>query len=193
MVEFLLANNAEIDARDKDRYMKLNRGDQMRQINWYLDSSVSGSFGAGIGAATKAAGLSGSATIVRSPLSFSALPERCFGITTIGSALWWQSPDHGVSATEYLLLAGPRWDSHDDEATVFYHTIAGVRRITMTASGMKPTVETSLAFGAGFGLQIGSIRFPEINYVFSPGSSISKHQFTISFGMAFSKKLNRYP
>ena len=143
--------------------------------SWNLD--VGGSVGvrAGIGALTTSVDLSGSVTVVRTTET-EPMSHRCLGLTAMFVG----------ASDERALFVGPRWDSGDDDGTVFLRILAGPRRLSGSLADSGS--ETTLGVGAGVGLAVGGLGF-DVNWIMSPWAERGSQRVSVSLSFIWSVPL----
>ena len=118
--------------------------------------------------ATTSVDLSGAATLVRTTSS-GIFDHRCRGVTTM--VTW--------TRHETSILAGPRFDTGDDDGTAFLRVLAGVRRLSGEGGG------STLGVGVGAGVAVGGVLL-DINGVMSPWAERVPYRLSVSIGYVWS-------
>ena len=170
---------------------------------WSTDFSASAMLSPGIGGSAKAAGGTGSVTVVRSHSVPEEFITTCVGARVTFAAEW---SDFGSAAgliREQWLVAGPVRERHDttEAAFVSLHPFVGIKRSSLPVAGGGSTSDVSSAvygvrLSLGFGIapiagHEAAVRSFDVTYLGAPGDPVAPHRLVFSFGLDISRRLGR--
>jgi len=142
---------------------------------WNIDIAGAVGVRVGLGALNTSVDLSGGVTVFRATHT-EPFEHRCLGVTAMFV---------GASG-ERAVFVGPRWDTGDDDGTVFARILAGPRKLSF--EGFED--ETTLGVGGGVGLAVGPLSI-DVNWIMSPWTERGSQRVSVSLGYIWSIPITR--